>query len=85
MLAVDSKASLVSKASTKIIENYSRTLPIKGLAKLVAMSPFAFHSDFTAVTGTPPTQFQKQTRLIEARRLLMNSSSSVTEIAYNVG
>ena len=49
------------------------------------MSPSSFHQHFKSLTSMTPLQFQKQLRLLEARRLMMADAASVSEAAYQVG
>jgi AraC-like DNA-binding protein len=49
------------------------------------MSASSFHKQFRTVTSTTPLQYQKELRLLEARRLLMTEGGSVTAVAYEVG
>jgi AraC-like DNA-binding protein len=49
------------------------------------MSPSSFHHHFRAVTSLSPMQFQKQLRLIEARRLMMSEGRSASSAAFAVG
>lgn len=44
-----------------------------------------FHRQFKSITGLSPIQFQKQLRLLEARKLLTYSGYSVTDAALDVG
>ncbi|HMQ26294.1 MAG TPA: helix-turn-helix transcriptional regulator, partial [Acidimicrobiales bacterium] len=55
------------------------------IADHVGLSPSALHHHFKAGTGTTPVQFQKQLRLLEARRLIQSNAESVTAAAYTVG
>jgi AraC-like DNA-binding protein len=52
---------------------------------MAAMSPSSFHHHLRAVTSLSPLQFQKQLRLIEARRLMMAEGLSVSGAAFAVG
>jgi AraC-like DNA-binding protein len=45
----------------------------------------SFHKIFKTITSTTPLQYQKELRLLEARRLLKTCGSSVTTAAYEVG
>lgn len=65
--------------------NYAQTLRVDHLAALAAMSPSSFHEHFKALTPITPLQFQKQLRLLEARRLLLTEAANVTDAAYQVG
>ena len=49
------------------------------------MSPSSFHHHFRMVTSLSPTQFQKQLRLIEARRLMMSEGQTASSAAFAVG
>jgi AraC-like DNA-binding protein len=49
------------------------------------MSASAFHKHFKTVTSTTPLQYQKELRLLEARRLLRAGGASATTVAYEVG
>ncbi|WP_428031043.1 helix-turn-helix domain-containing protein [Ancylobacter sp.] len=49
------------------------------------MSVSAFHQHFRAVTSLSPLQFQKQLRLIEARRLMAGEGASASSAAFAVG
>ncbi|WP_217699748.1 AraC family transcriptional regulator [Luteibacter sp. 22Crub2.1] len=49
------------------------------------MSPSSFHQHFRAVTSLSPKQFQKQLRLIEARRLMTGEGRSASGAAFAVG
>ena len=58
---------------------------IPDLARRVGMSASAFHKHFKAITATTPLQYQKELRLIAARRLLQAGGASVTTAAFDVG
>jgi AraC-like DNA-binding protein len=49
------------------------------------MSASSFHKHFKTITSTTPLQYQKELRLLEARRLLKTGGASVTTAAYDVG
>jgi AraC-like DNA-binding protein len=78
-------AAAVSKAIRLIRKDLSTTLSVPTIAGHVGLSPSALHHHFRAVTGTSPLQFQKQLRLLEARRLIQANIRSVTDAAYEVG
>lgn len=68
-----------------IKEHYAEPLQVEALAKRVNMSASALHSHFRAVAGVSPTQYQKDLRLQEARRLLLSGATSAEAVAYEVG
>ena len=45
----------------------------------------SFHEHFRAITSLSPLQFQKQLRLIEARRLMLAEGEMISNAAYSVG
>jgi AraC-like DNA-binding protein len=49
------------------------------------MSPSAFHRQFKALTSSTPLQYQKQLRLLEARRLMISCAASVETASFEVG
>jgi AraC-like DNA-binding protein len=49
------------------------------------MSPSSFHQHFRTVTSLSPLQFQKQLRLIEARRLMLSDGVTSSSAAFAVG
>lgn len=55
------------------------------LAHGAAMSVSAFHRHFKAVTAMSPLQYQKQTRLLKARLLLIADGRRVAAAAHEVG
>ena len=75
----------VAKAIAVLRAEFNQPLPVNRLASLAGMSPSSFHQHFRAVTSLSPLQFQKQLRLIEARRLLLSQSTSASAAAFAVG
>jgi AraC-like DNA-binding protein len=49
------------------------------------MSKSSFHAHFKAVTGLTPGQYQKDIRLLEARRLVLEGKEAISSIAFDVG
>lgn len=85
LLHLNSHASRVGRAIAHIREQFERPIAIPDLARIAGMSSSSFHVHFRAVTETTPLQYQKELRLIEARRLLSESGSSVSAAAFSVG
>jgi AraC-like DNA-binding protein len=81
----DSHAQRVGRAVSIIKSDYTRTLRVEALADAAGMSLSAFHEHFRTVTSLTPLQFQKQLRLIEARRALMAEGETISTVAYAVG
>jgi len=81
----DSIASAIGRAIGHIRDDLRSPIAIPELARRVGMSTSSFHKHFKAVTSTTPLQYQKELRLLEARRLLRTDGSSVTTVAFDVG
>jgi len=84
LLRHDSHPSAVSRAITKIRREFRNTLKVPELAREIGMSPSSFHKHFKDITATTPLQYQKELRLLEARKLL-TSGQSVSDVAFEVG
>ena len=81
----DSHARRVARAVSVIRSDYAKTLRVEALAEAAGMSASAFHAHFRAITLLTPLQFQKQLRLIEARRMLFAEGETIGKAAHAVG
>jgi AraC-like DNA-binding protein len=81
----DSHAQRIGRAVAMIRNGYAQPLRVEQLADAAGMSPSSFHQHFRAVTSLSPLQFQKQLRLIEARRMMLSEGIAVSNAAYAVG
>lgn len=81
----DSHSQRVARTVALLRADYAKPLRIERLASLAGMSRSAFHQHFRAVTSLSPLQFQKQMRLIEARRLMVSERQSASSAAFAVG
>ena len=77
LLRRESHASRISKAISLLGERYTNPLSVPELANTVGMSVSSFHQHFKSITATTPLQYQKNLRLIEAQRLLVDGAKSV--------
>ena len=75
----------VARAVAVLRAEFAQPLPVERLAAVAGMSPSSFHRPFLAVTSLSPLQFQKQLRLIEARRLMTAEGASASRAAFAVG
>lgn len=64
---------------------FTEAIRIEELAAVAQMSPSAFHRQFKALTSMTPLQYQKQLRLLEARRLMISSAFNVETACFQVG
>ncbi|MFT3809611.1 MAG: AraC family transcriptional regulator [Micropepsaceae bacterium] len=81
----DSRLRQVNKAINLIKHRFKKPLRIEALAMQARMSTSALHHGFKAITGISPLQYQKQIRLQEARRLMLNHGAEAAVAAYEVG
>jgi AraC-like DNA-binding protein len=81
----DSNGSAIARAIGHIRGNIRSPIAILDLARQVGMSVSSFHKHFKTITSTTPLQYQKELRLLEARRLLRTGGASVTTAALDVG
>lgn len=75
----------IARAVALLRRDYAQPLTIERLATEAGMSRSAFHQHFRAVTTVSPLRFQKQLRLIEARRLMLAEGKSASRAAFDVG
>lgn len=80
-----SHAQRIGRAVALIRTDYAKPLRIEYLAEAAGMSLSAFHAHFRAITSLTPLQFQKQLRLIEARRAMLAEGAAISNAAYAVG
>lgn len=81
----NSHAGRIARAVAMLRLDYAKPVHIQRLAAAVGMSRSGFHQHFRAITSLTPLQFQKQLRLIEARRLIVASTKPLGQIAFDVG
>lgn len=81
----DSHAQRIARAVAVIRAGFAGPLRVEQLAEEAGMSPSSFHEHFRAVTSLTPLQFQKQLRLIEARRMMLADGIGIGGAAYGVG
>lgn len=78
-------AGRVARAIAVLRAEFRRPLRVSRLAEAAGMSPSSFHHHFRDATSLSPIQFQKQLRLIEARRLMMAEGAPAGTAAFAVG
>ena len=75
----------IARAVAVLRQGFDNPLRVEDLAAAAGMSASTFHLHFRAVTSVSPLQFQKQLRLLEARRLLLAEGLAAGRAAYAVG
>ena len=68
-----------------INDNLDKTLSLQAIAKVVDISPSYFNALFRESTGKPPHKYIIDQRIEEAKRLLIQTSKPIAEIAYQTG
>jgi AraC-like DNA-binding protein len=81
----DGHAQRIGRAVAVLRNEFSRSVLVERLADVAGMSPSSFHQHFRNVTSLTPLQFQKQLRLIEARRLMQAEGINASSAAFAVG
>ncbi|WP_413721096.1 AraC family transcriptional regulator N-terminal domain-containing protein [Silicimonas sp. MF1-12-2] len=81
----DDPSNHVSRAIASIRSSIDAPLSVSALAEHAGMSKSSFHAHFKAVTGLTPGQYQKDIRLLEARRLVLEGKKAISSIAFDVG
>ena len=80
LVRCDSHASNISRAITRIRRDFRVALAVPDLAREVGVSVSSFHQHFRDITANTPLQYQKELRLLEARRLLSGGETAVTTV-----
>ncbi len=66
-------------------DRFAEPVRIEELASIAQLSVSAFHRQFKALTSMTPLRYQKQLRLLEARRLMVSGAANVEAAAFKVG
>jgi len=60
-------------------------LTLSEMSRIAYISPYHFNRIFRQITGIPPNQFFYALRLETAKRLLLTTNTSVTDVCFDVG
>lgn len=66
-------------------ERLCEPISLHDMSRVAYLSAFHFNRVFHQITGLPPTKFISALRLDEAKRLLLNTEMSITDICFEVG
>jgi AraC-like DNA-binding protein len=66
-------------------ERLCEPISLRDMSRVAYISPFHFNRVFHEITGLPPAKFISAMRLDAAKRLLLNTRRSITDICYEVG
>jgi AraC-like DNA-binding protein len=81
----DSHRDAIVCVISALREHLREPWTLQGMARLANMSRFYFCRVFTDVVGTSPRRFLASTRIGEAKRLLLATDLSITEVCMEVG
>ena len=75
----------MTEAIRRLHAEFDQVVRMEDLAEDLGMSASTFYQRFKDVTGMTPLQFQKEVRLQEARRLLLEGDVDAATAGYRVG
>jgi AraC family transcriptional regulator len=75
----------VERVIQAMYAHVSDPLSLDEMAEIACLSPFHFNRMFRALIGIPPGEFFAALRLDAAKRLLLTTSLSVTDVCFDLG
>src|ERR1044072_8789445 len=75
----------VERVITTARERLCEPISLRDMSRVAYISEFHFNRVFHRITGLPPNKFISAMRLDEAKRLLLNTNLSITDICFEVG
>jgi len=75
----------VERVITNARERLCDPISLRDMSRVAYLSEFHFNRVFHQITGLPPAKFISAMRLDEAKRLLLNTNLSITDICFEVG
>jgi len=85
MVMANGQGRRIMQAIRQLRDRFREPIYVEELAHAAHMSPTTFHRQFKMVTSMTPLQYQKQLRLLEARRLMISDDATVESAAFEVG
>src|SRR5262245_11728171 len=82
---VASHRRAVERVITTARERLCEPISLRDMSRVAYLSTFHFNRVFHQITGLPPNKFIAAMRLDEAKRLLLNTNFSITDICFEVG
>lgn len=75
----------IVKVINEIKNNFKEKLNMKELSRRFNIGETTLYTHFKNITSLSPIQYQKQIRLEEAKRMILNLNTEVSQIAFDVG
>jgi AraC family transcriptional regulator len=82
---LDSHALAVERVIRAMLERLDDPLSLQDMATMACLSPYHFTHVFHRITGIAPREFLAALRLEAAKRLLLTTTRSITEICFDMG
>jgi len=79
------RCAAVDKVIAAMHERIDRPFALDEMARIAYLSRFYFNRVFREITGLPPVRFHTALRIAAAKRLLVTTDLSVTEVCLEVG
>ena len=83
--SVIARPPLIEQLTAAIREHPERDLRLDALAREARLSPSLLIAQFKQITGLPPIHFQLACRLEKAKRLLAETDTPITQLAFDLG
>ena len=80
-----SKMQRISQVLQLMNNEFDKPLRIADFCKIAGMSTASFHQHFRAMTFMTPIQYQKQLRLLEARKIMLTQLTDAATASFQVG
>src|SRR5687768_7038938 len=75
----------VERVITNARDRLCEPISLHDMSRVAYLSAFHFNRVFHQITGLPPAKFISAMRLNEAKRLLLNTNQSITDVCFEVG
>jgi AraC-like DNA-binding protein len=85
MSTAEAHCGAVERVIHAMHERLDEPLSLHDMSMIAFISPYHFNRIFRQITGIPPCQFLYALRLQMAKRLLLTTDVSVTDVCYDVG
>lgn len=85
MVVPEGQPQRIARTIAYLKKTFDTPVSVADLASMAGMSPSSFHHHFKTLTSISPLQYQKQLRLLEARRMMMTEGVSAGVAAIGVG
>ena len=82
---VSSHFRAVERVILVMRERLDRPLSLQAMAEIALLSPYHFNRVFRLITGVPPCKFLTVLRMEAAKRLLITTDLTVSDVCFGIG